>query len=100
MNYIDRIFMRADPQQICQFLLYGVEGRSDPRSCKKRVENAQKRVMERLREAYPDEKEYEEMSGLLFDCMGVVEEVTMEIGMQVGAVLVARVCQNLKIEEV
>lgn len=96
MNYIDEIFMRADFQQIREFLLQGCEAETDPRPYKERLERAQRRVTARLREVFPDLEEYEEMTGFLFDYVGLVEAVYMEIGLQVGAILSAQVCQNLK----
>lgn len=96
MNYMDRIFMRADIQQIREFLLHGVECGTDPRSYKERTESAGKRVTDRLRKAYPDPKEYEEMTDLVYSYVSAVEEVYMEIGLQAGAILAAQVCQNLK----
>ena len=97
MNYIDKIFDRADIQQICEFLLYGVESDIiDPRSYKERAETTQRQVIARLQEAYPDEKEYEEIIGLVYDCVSDVESVFMEIGLQLGAKITAQVCRNLK----
>ena len=97
MNYIDEIFLRGDIQQIREFLLHGVEELSiDPRTYKERLESTQKRMTARLRETYPDMEEYEEVTGLLFEYVGTVEAVYMEIGLQVGAILTAQVCQNLK----
>ncbi|MFQ8599643.1 MAG: hypothetical protein ACLSAP_02950 [Oscillospiraceae bacterium] len=96
MNYIDEIFLRADIQQVRDFLLNGVSSKTDPRSYKERMESAQKKVMARLREAYPDMAAYEEMTGLLFDYVDAIEAVYMEIGLQSGAILAAQVYQNLK----
>lgn len=96
MNYIDEIFLRADIQQVCEFLLNGVSSKTDPRSYKERMESAQKKVMARLREAYPDMAAYEETTGLLFDYVDAIEAVYMEIGLQAGAILAAQVCRNLK----
>lgn len=96
MNYIDGIFLRADFQQIREFLLHGCEAETDPRPYKERLERAQRRVTARLREVFPDLEEYEEMTGLLFDYVGVVEAVYTEIGLQAGAILSAQVLENLK----
>ena len=98
MNYIDEIFTRADIQQIREFLLHGAEELSiDPRTYKERLESGQKRVTGRLHEIYPDLKKYEEITGLLLEYVGTVEEVYMEIGLQVGTILAAQVCHSLKI---
>lgn len=96
MNYIDEIFSRGDIQQIREFLLHGVECDTDPRSYNERTESAQKRVTARLLVACSDQKEYEEITGLVYDYANAVEEVYMEIGLQLGAILAAQVCQNLK----
>ncbi|MBC8530314.1 hypothetical protein [Gehongia tenuis] len=52
--------------------------------------------IQRSRNDVPDNKEYEEMTGLVYDYVSAVESVYMEIGLQVGAILAAQVCQNLK----
>ena len=95
MNYLDEIFKRGDVQQIREFLLHGVESNTDPSPYKERVESAQKRVTARLREEYPDSKDYEELLGLVYDYVTVVEAIYMEIGMQLDTILVAQVRQNL-----
>lgn len=97
MNYIDGIFTRADIQQIREFLLHGVEELNiDPRTYKERLESAQKSITVRLREEYPDNEEYEEITGLLYEYVSAAEAVYMEIGLQVGAMLVAQTTRNLK----
>lgn len=95
MNYIDEIFTRADIQQVRSFLLHGTaECYIDPRPYKERIESAEKRMTARLREKYPKLEEYDEITGLLFAYVGEIESVYTEIGLQVGAILAAQVCQN------
>lgn len=96
MKYLDEIFKRADIQQIQNFLLYGVEGDIDPRSYVERLETPKKQWATKLRERYLDQTEYEEISNLIFEYSGAVQDVYMEIGLQIGAILTAQVCQNIK----
>lgn len=97
MNYTDEIFLRADIQHIREFLLHGAEEWNiDPRTYKERLESIQKCMTNRLHKEYPDMAEYEEITGLVYDYVSVVEEVYMEIGLQVGTILAAQVCKNLK----
>ena len=95
MNSIDEIFKRADIRQIREFLLYGTEElNTDRRTCKERLESMQKRMTVRLREKYTDTEEYGEITELLFEYIGTVEAVYMEIGLQDGTILTAQIVQN------
>lgn len=96
MNYMDEIYKRTDIQQIREFLLHGVECKTDPRSYDERTKSVEKKVTARLLGVCSDQKEYEEISGLVYHYVSVVEDVYMEIGLQMGAILAAQVCQNLK----
>ncbi len=96
MSYVDEVFMRADIQQIQNFLLYGVEAEIDPRSYIERLETSKKRWATKLRERYLEQTEYEEICNLIFEYGGTMQDVYMEIGLQVGAILAAQVCQNIK----
>lgn len=97
MNYIDEIFARADIQQIREFLLHGTEENSiDRRPYKERIESAHKAFSARLRMDYPDEKDFEEITTPIYDYATAIEEVYMEIGLQVGAILAAQTAKNLK----
>ena len=96
MNYIDEIFLRADIQQVRKFLLCGTEASGvDPRPYKVRVDSAIKSLTSKLHERYPEEEDFEEITGVAYECMGAFEDVYMEIGLQLGAVLAAQVCKNL-----
>ena len=96
MNYLDEIFTRADIQQIRGFLLGGTEGnRTDPRPYKERLESAHDKFYERLQKDYPDRKEFEEVTEPIYNYVNAVEEVYMEIGLQVGAILAVQTAQNL-----
>ena len=96
MNYIDKIFARVDMQQIREFRLHGVEGSTDARSYVERIENAHKAFSARLHKDYPNEKDFEEIAQPIYDYVTVIENVYMEIGLQVGAILAAQTAQNLK----
>jgi len=97
MNCIDEIFIRADIQQIREFLLHGVEeNHLDPRPYKERIESAHKAFTARLHRDYPNEKDFEEITEPIYDYATAIEEVYMEIGLQVGAILAAQTAQNIK----
>ncbi len=97
MNYIDEIFARADIQQIRGFLLHGVEETNlDPRPYKERIESAYKAFFDRLHRNCPNEKDFKEVISPIYDYATAIEEVYMEIGLQVGAILAAQTAQNLK----
>lgn len=96
MNYVDEIFLRADIQQIREFLLHGTECDTDPRTYDERMESADKKVAAQLLLACSDKKECEELTELIYDYVSAVQDVYMELGMQAGVILAAQVCQNLK----
>ena len=97
MNYIDEIFARADIQQIRKFLLHGVEETCvDPRSYRERIASADDAVTARLKKDYPNEKDFEEIMGPIYRYVGTIEEVYMEIGLQVGAILDAQTALTLR----
>lgn len=96
MNYLDEIFARADIQKIRSFLLHGAEGKIDPRSYKERIDVPHRAFLARLRRDYPDQKEFEEITGFVYDYIAATEEVYMEIGLQAGAILAAQTAQHLK----
>ena len=96
MNYIDEIFTRADIQQVREFLLHGTEGIIDPRPYKERLENAHKKFYERIQKNFPNQTELDEIIVLFYDYINQTEEVYMEIGLQVGAMLAAQIAQNFK----
>lgn len=96
MSYVDEVFRRADIQQIRAFLLYGSEANIDPRSYIERLETCKKQWATKLKERYLDQTEYEEIGNLVFEYADVIQDVYMEIGLQVGAILATQVCQNIK----
>ncbi|GKI14858.1 hypothetical protein CE91St44_13430 [Oscillospiraceae bacterium] len=96
MNHIDEIFLRADIQQVREFLLHGAECAADMRTYDERMESADRKVAARLRMACSDKRECEEITGLIYDYVSAVQDVYMELGLQAGVILAAQVCQNLK----
>lgn len=96
MSYVNEVFRRADIQQIQNFLLYGVEGDIDPRSYVERLEAPKKQWTAKLQERYLNQTEYEEICNLIFEYGSTMQDVYMEIGLQIGAILAAQVCQNIK----
>lgn len=92
MDSIDEIFARANLQQISEFLLYGGDCVPDPRSYWERTEGTLSRVIDRLFADYPNRAEFEEVSGLVYECASAFEAVYMEIGVQAGAFLAAQAC--------
>ena len=98
MSYIDEIFERADLQLIREFLLHGGECNIDPRTYKERIEVPQRRLISKLSERYEGEEE-EEITNLVYDYGSANENVYMEIGLQVGALLGVQVGKNLKSTE-
>ena len=75
MSYVDEVFMRADIQQIQNFLLYGVEAEIDPRSYIERLETSKKRWATKLRERYLEQTEYEEICNLIFEYGGTMQDI-------------------------
>ncbi len=97
MNYLNEIFMRADIQQVREFLLHGAEQKYlDPRPYIEQIESAHQVFIARLRRDYPNEKDFEEVIEPIYDYAVAIEKVYMEIGLQVGAILAAQTAQNLK----
>lgn len=92
MDSIEEIFARANMQQIAEFLLHGCDCVPDPRTCWGRTEGTLSRVIDRLFADYPNRAEFEEISGLVYECASAFEAVYMETGVQAGALLAAQVC--------
>lgn len=95
-NYIDEIFLRADLQQVREFLLQGVGCDIDPRPYLERIKIPETRALDRLEKEYPDKYEFEEITGLMYDYINAVQAVYMEIGLQVGALLAAQAGNNIR----
>ena len=77
--------------------MHGVEeNHLDPRPYQERIESAHRAFTARLRRDYPNEKDFEEITEPIYDYASTIEEVYMEIGLQVGAILAAQTAQNIK----
>ena len=96
MNYIDQIFARADIQKIRAFLTDGADCVADPRSYKERIDSAHQALSARLHRDYPNENDLDEIISIMNAYGSAMEDVYMEIGMQVGAILAAQAAWNVK----
>lgn len=96
MDYIDEIFTRADIQQVRAFLIDGVEGVTDPRSYKERIDSPYHALSARLHRDYPNQADYEEITRYIYEYGDALESVYMEIGLQIGAMLAVQAAWNVK----
>ncbi|MPM44405.1 hypothetical protein SDC9_91083 [bioreactor metagenome] len=88
MNFITRVFERADIQQIREFLLNGVECvELDKRSYKERIDEELQSAMEIITKKFPEMDEYEKITEKMFAYSGMIENVYMEVGLQCGMML-------------
>lgn len=109
MSYVDEVFMRADIQQIQNFLLYGVEAEIDPRSYVERLESSKKRWAAKLRERYLEQaerpiwrllektfhtKKLDKAAEKLSCALVANQHVYMEIGMKAGAMIIFDLLQE------
>lgn len=96
MNNWGEVFARADLGQIRSFLLYGAEEYAHrPCGYNERMARVERPMTARLHRAFPKTEEYEEVTRLVWDYGSELEAVSMEVGLQLGAILAAQVCQNL-----
>ena len=71
----------------------------DPKGYKERIDEARIPVKDYIKQKYPDISEYEEIIGMVYDYESICEEVYMEIGLQCGASLAARMLNKPQISE-
>ncbi len=83
MNYLEEALARARVQQICEFLIYGVEGEKNCENAMVRAENAKTLLYAALRKAGVAENE--ELESAIFCYAGTCESVYMELGIKAGA---------------
>lgn len=96
MNNWGEVFARADLGQIRSFLLYGTEEYADrPCGYNERMARVEQPMTARLHRAFPRTEEYEEVTRFVWDYGSELEAVSMEVGLQLGAILAAQVCRNL-----
>ena len=97
MSYISEIFKRLDIQSIREFLLHGVEENEiDTRSYIERIKASEKGMFHMLHSKFPDDEEYENVSGPVLDYTNTIQNVYMEIGMQCGFVLVMQIMEKFE----
>ena len=88
MGYTDEIFRRANIQHIREFLLNGVEAiEVNNKSYEQRIKDARNNVYSFIKDRYPDENDFEEITNAIFEYVNATQEVYMEIGLKCGAVL-------------
>ena len=87
MDYIEKIFERANIQQLCSFLLYGAEDEYDARPYRDRLNVSHQKLTARLHSEYPDFNSYEEITSLVYEYATALESVYMEIGLKIGTTL-------------
>lgn len=91
MNYVDQIFERANLQHIREFLFHGCEAAQiNAMPYIERLKAPEKIVNEMLRGKFPDDEEYNVESSKIYNYVSASQEVYMEVGMQVGAILEAQ----------
>ena len=91
MSYITEIYERLDIQHIRSFLLHGTkcpEINSDDKQ--KRLKSAADIVIDKIHVNFPDKEENEDIMNDIYNYVGVTQDVYMEIGMQCGAAIAAR----------
>ena len=86
-EYIEKIFERADIQQIREFLISGLDliDSPDKRSYGKRLEENSINIIKRLENTAADADDLDETFGYFGDATETCKEVFLEIGMKVGA---------------
>ncbi|MCL2852800.1 MAG: hypothetical protein FWE20_07190 [Defluviitaleaceae bacterium] len=89
MGYVDNIFERVELRQVCSFLLNGSES-LETRNYKYEtvLEDGSSSILKRLKDTYPDEREFEKAVADLSEAFTAYEEVYTEIGMKLGARIV------------
>ena len=99
MNYVDKIFARADIQHIREFLLYGVESCNiSSESYSERLMTAEKNAINFLHSLYKNDDEFEKSTMPMFEYTRTIEEVYMEIGLQCGMFLGMQIASNVKMQ--
>jgi len=85
-NHIKKIFERADIQQICEFLVSGLDlDELDKHTYGERLEEGSLRIVNRLKKMSKDEEEFSDMYEDFSDATVAYTNVCLEIGMKTGA---------------
>lgn len=91
MSPIAEIFRRMNIQQIREFLLHGVEQPEiSADTYEKRLDDAERKMVECLRLKYPEIAEYEKITDTVDSAMTATQDVYMEIGIIAGMTLAAQ----------
>lgn len=92
MSPIAEIFRRMDLQHIREFLLHGVEQPEiSADTFEKRLDDAERKMIECLREKYPELAEYEKITDKVYRALSATQDVYMEIGIIAGVTLAAQI---------
>lgn len=95
MSYIDDIFKRSSIQHLRSFILDGtINNVDDCRSYDERIDGATKKLISCIRDRIKGE-EAEKIINLVHLYGSTHEDVFLEIGMQIGALLAAETLHNL-----
>lgn len=96
MSYISEIYKRADIRQIREFLKSGsAEIINDNLTYEERVNVSCSEMMNILNKAYPVIEERDKMYSYVHNYAATCEDVHMEIGIQVGILLMTQMIQNI-----
>ena len=95
MNYIFKIFDRANIQSITDYLLYGHGTiKVNERSYEERLDKQGNSAIAMIDSKFPDFKERETIKEKIYDYVDEVKDVYMEVGMQCGAFIVFQLLRN------
>lgn len=85
MENIQEMQERTDIQRICHFVMYGVDINDFNKPVDTEyLEKVRKIVTDKLRNKFPDDNEYEEIMGNLYDYEDALEKVSVEAGIKSG----------------
>jgi hypothetical protein len=91
MSPVAEIFHRMDLQHIREFLLHGVEQPEiSADTYDKRIDDAERKMVECLRLKYPEIADYEKITDKVYNALSVTQDVFMEIGIIAGMTLAAQ----------
>ena len=89
---------RTDVTALVDFLLYGMEYMTPPPSqtYDQRLTTAGEKIDAYLRDQYPDNREYDKISGCLWEQIGTFSDVYFEAGLLTGIQLAMQFTDRLK----
>lgn len=89
MDNIEKVFQRVEVRNLREFFSCGTDcedGINKPYN--ERIRSAERRLERELRKRIPDDKEFDEVLSVVYECAGEAEEAYMEIGIVCGARLI------------